>query len=252
MNLTAADTTITIEERTEELVPFVRDLIVGATSGSGKKNSSATTYSHGPMHDPIDWPAVVRAQYSVGWQELIHESRQAPKLITDPLARLSGYRHVITRPRRTAIYKRCSLCPAWRPLLENVENPESVVAALRLFGLTGVADRLTHLRALADDDPDEASMEIESLKSMALFLMGNRNLREPQVSVTPAGFLLLDWRFPSNGVLALEFLPSGMIRFAGISAPATEVFDRRKVNGVLTPEETLDAVRPFTNLIEWW
>ena len=138
--------------------------------------------------------------------------------------------------------------PAGRPRIETASRHEEIIDALRP-GLDEVADRVEYLRSLADDDPDETPVEIESLRAMALFLMGQRQLLEPRIGVTPDGLIQVEWRLPSNGILAMDFLTSGLIRYAAISAPAQPGVDRLSVNGTLPPGETLEAVRPFTALL---
>ena len=89
-------------------------------------------------------------------------------------------------------------------------------------------------------------MSIESLRALALFLMSERQLPDPQIGVTPDGLAQIEWRFPTNGILAMEFLSSGLIRFAAISAPAQRGVERLSVNGTLPKDEVLAAVQPFT------
>ena len=139
-----------------------------------------------------------------------------------------------------------NLLPAWQPQIESGSTHEEIIAVLRLFGLNAIADRLGYLRQLVEDDPDEPSMALESLRSLALFLMSERQLPDPQIGVTPDGLAQIEWRFPNNGILAMEFLSSGLIRFAAISAPAQRGVERLSVNGTLYKEATLEAVRPFT------
>ena len=136
-------------------------------------------------------------------------------------------------------------CARSKFMIATVSTHEEIIAVLSLFGLDAVADRLGYLRSLADDDPDEAPIEIESLRAMALFLMSERQLPDPRVGVTPDGFIQIDWSVQPNGLLAMEFLPSGLIRFAAISAPAQRGIERLNVNGTLPKDEILGAVRPF-------
>ncbi len=125
--------------------------------------------------------------------------------------------------------------------------PEEILAVLRLFGLDAIADRLVYLHSLADDDPDESPIERESLRAMAFFLMSEQQLPDPQIGVTPDGFIQIEWHVPANGILAMEFLPSHLIRFAAVSAPAQRGFERLSVNGTLPRDAALDAVRSFTS-----
>ena len=139
--------------------------------------------------------------------------------------------------------------PAWRPQIKSASTYEEIVAVLRLFGLDTLADRLGYLCSLADDDPDEPRIEVGSLREMALFLMGERQLLDPRIGVTLDGLIQIEWRVPDSGILAMVFLPSGLIRFAAISAPARSGVDRWSVNGMLPKDDALAAVRPFTEHI---
>ena len=145
----------------------------------------------------------------------------------------------------TAARARVPLRPAWRPQIEAAATRVEIVAVLRLFGLDAIANRLGYLRSLADEDPDEKPMEIESMRWMALFLMGQRQLPDPQIGITPDGLAHIEWRFSSNGILAMQFLASGSIRFAAVSAPAETGGERLNVSGTLPKNEALAAVEPF-------
>ncbi|MCE2458175.1 MAG: hypothetical protein J4G14_10215 [Dehalococcoidia bacterium] len=148
--------------------------------------------------------------------------------------------------RSTTIHVKSAHRPPWRPQIVDAATREEIIAVLRLFGLDVVADRLVYLCSLADDDPDEPRIEIESLRAMALFIMSERNLLDPRIGVTPDGLIQIEWRVPDNGVLAMVFLTSGLIRFAAISGPHQPETDRWSVNGTLPREGTLSAVEPFT------
>ena len=136
--------------------------------------------------------------------------------------------------------------PAWRPQIESATSDVEIIAILRLFGLGGIANRLCYLRNLADEEPDETPIEINSLRSMALFLMGERQLHDPQIGVTPDGLAHVEWRLRANGILAMQFLTSGQIRFAALSAAAEPGAERPNVRGTLPQKEILAAVRSFT------
>ena len=131
-------------------------------------------------------------------------------------------------------------------LADTVSKPEVVIAVLRVFRLDAIADRLDYLQRLVEGDPDEPSMVPESLRALVHFLIDEQQLPAPQISVSPDGLAQIEWRIPTNGILAMEFLPSGLIRFAAISAPARSGVERENVNGTLSKDATLDAIRPFT------
>lgn len=133
--------------------------------------------------------------------------------------------------------------------MEIAQTHEQIIAFLRQFGSDKVADRLIYLRRLADIDPEEPSIEIESLRAMGLFLLSERQLPDPQIGVTPDGLMQIEWRFGKNGILAMEFLRSGLVRFAAISAPTQRGFEPQRVNGTLLKADAIEAVRSFIGLI---
>ena len=57
------------------------------------------------------------------------------------------------------------------------DTHEAIIAVLRRSGRGDVADRLVYLRCLAREDPDEAPMDLDSLRAMAHLLMSERQLQ---------------------------------------------------------------------------
>ena len=133
--------------------------------------------------------------------------------------------------------------------IEAANTHEEIIDGLRLFELDAIADRLLYLQQLVEDDPDEPSIEIESLRVLAHFLMSERQLPEPQIGVTPDGFIQIEWPVATNGILAMEFLISGLIRFAAISSRGEPGIDRLRVRGTMPMDATLKAVSPFKRLL---
>ena len=82
---------------------------------------------------------------------------------------------------------------------------------------------------------------------MAIFLMSERHLPDPQIGINPNGLMQIQWRVLSSGLLAIEFLSTEMVRFAGISEPARPGVERVSVNGTLPKDAALEAVQPFTS-----
>ncbi len=168
------------------------------------------------------------------------------KLLAEPVS-TTTFASVVSENWSITAEVKITLLPPWEPQIAAAGTHEEIIAVLRLFGLDAIADRLGYLRGLAADDPDESLIKIESLKALASFLMSERQLLDPEIGVGPDGLAQIQWRIPANGILAMEFLPSGRIRFAAISAPAQHGVERRSVNGTLPKDEALEAVRPFTS-----
>ena len=124
-------------------------------------------------------------------------------------------------------------------------QPDEVVAALSLGGCRAAADRIRDINEMTRDDaPDEPAIVLASLRELALFLLSQRRLADPEIGLSPDGLLLAEWTSAERGVLAMKFLPDGIIQFAGVSA-AGGVGPRLRVHGGLPKDRALDAVRAF-------
>ena len=141
----------------------------------------------------------------------------------------------------------------WQPQIENASTPEEIIDILRRFNLDAIADRLTDLRTLVEDDPEESPMELESLRSLAIFLMSEireRQLPEPEIGVTPDGLVEIAWSLPPhNGILAMDFLPSGQIQYTAISAPAQHGVEPKTTSGTSPKDEIMKNVQSFISLL---
>ena len=129
----------------------------------------------------------------------------------------------------------------------NVATPEKIITALRLCGLIAIADRLSYLHRLVEDHQNEQSINLDSLRELALFFLSERQLVNPQIGVNPDGLVQVEWSIGERGTLAMVFLPSGFIRFAAISAPAQRGVESTRISGTLPKSETMGAIRPFTD-----
>ena len=137
------------------------------------------------------------------------------------------------------------------------------IDALRSHGLNEVDVRLIQLIEMLEEDPEEPDLAIESLRSFAEFFIQEARLPVPQIGAGPEGFVEAEWRIPSNGVrpaasdesywgrgdgiLAMKFLPNGLIRFNGTSGPAGRSKERLRTSGILPRTSTLPAVQTFVS-----
>ena len=99
-------------------------------------------------------------------------------------------------------------------------------------------------------------MSVNSLRGLVMFLLSERWLPHPQISVNPDGLVHAEWRLPGEdrdsddfGVLVLEFRCSGIIGFAAVSAPSPTDASRSRVSGAKPKAEMLQIVQPFTDLL---
>ena len=148
------------------------------------------------------------------------------------------------------------------PLIDFAEENE-IVNALRSHGLNEVAARLVLLREMLDEDPDEPDLAIESLLSFANFFIQEIRLPVPEIGTGPEGFVEAEWRISSNGegiaaseksywgrgdgILAMKFLTTRLIRFAATSGPAGQGKERLRTSGILPRTSILPAVQTFVS-----
>ena len=123
------------------------------------------------------------------------------------------------------------------------ETRTEITSALRESGLEESADRLGYLQRLADEDPDEEPVVIPSLRHLTSFLMDQRHLGQPDIGVSPDGVALAQWCVAGNGILAMDFLGSGLIRFAGTSGPGSQDGESLRVSGTLPKAKALQAIQ---------
>ena len=127
---------------------------------------------------------------------------------------------------------------------------DEIIDVLPLMGLRAIADRLDYLVEISDDDPDEPGMVLGSLRSLALFFVSEPLFVSeqphggPEIGISPDGILLAEWRVRDGGILAMRFLPEGLIQFAAVSRPSGSQQPLR-VHGTLPKDRALAAVRAF-------
>ena len=141
----------------------------------------------------------------------------------------------------------------WEAGLADASNESAIIGILQAEGRPTVADRIRYLYDLAEADDEEQSIHIDSLRHLALFLLENAKLIDPEIGTSPDGLAHAEWTLPDlslerggNGLIAMEFQPSGRIRFAALSAPYRPGVERLTVHGTLPAMETLEAIRMFT------
>ncbi len=222
------------------------DFYPAATGASDALLARITTQSHEFMvrwrPSPTETMPYWFSQHDHSWQRDLSDPRMTVvNAATSPLV------HTYVEQEPHPVTARTGLM-AWfaRPEIDPWSTHEVIIPFLRLQGRSAVADRLIYLRGLAQEDPDESAIESASLRMMAHFLISERRLPDPWVGVTRDGFIQIEWRVLTEGILAMEFLPSGLIHFAAVSGPGESEAERLSVSGTLPKAEALAAVQPFT------
>lgn len=131
----------------------------------------------------------------------------------------------------------------WRRLIDDADSRENVIALVRYFGLDSTANRLAYLDKLAEDDPEEEYIGLESLRRFANFVLA-RHLPTPKIGISPGGLAHAAWWAP-DGILSMDFLPSGKIRFAAVLQDA-----EWDVRGILPPGRMMAKIEPFKRALD--
>ena len=130
--------------------------------------------------------------------------------------------------------------------IEAAETHEQIIEALRECGLTAIAVRLAYLKSLDYDDPEEESMDLESLRGASSLLVEHPEWPKPGIGVGPDGLVGIEWDVAPTGLLAMLFKPSGLISFAATSGPRALGPDRPSVSGTGAADDAVAALASFT------
>ena len=123
----------------------------------------------------------------------------------------------------------------------------AIVEVVRRCEHEAIADRLAYLIELDAEVPDEVPMDIDSLRSVAAFVLSERELYDPGIGVGPDGMVGLSWRLPPNGMIYLRFKGRGPVRY-GVVTPTANDGDRRPhASGAAPVAEVMELVRPYLN-----
>ena len=117
-----------------------------------------------------------------------------------------------------------------------------------------VAGRLSSLIEIFALDPDVGRLMLESVQAVADFFIQN-NPPHPAIVADYDGTLAVEWRLPltlppddvwqnCDGILCLEFLPSGEIEYLG-DARAVGEKKELKIEGVATQKHIMKEIDPF-------
>ena len=185
---------------------------------------------------PIDQCRTIKAVFDkIGWKNAMIT------VMSDATIPVGHDEEKTMRTKYTTLEMQFSLW-SW---IRKATDGEEIAALLNLYDLGSISDRLTYLHKLPADDPDEKPIDLESVRRFAFFIIMNRHrLFEPQISISPDGFVGAEWWMADRGILSVEFLPSEDVKFATIFWQARHDDAQRCINGKLPPDEMLDVIWP--------
>lgn len=126
-------------------------------------------------------------------------------------------------------------------ILANMDD-EAVISKMGEEGFVHIANRLKYLYDVTEED--EEAIKLGSLRNFAKFIMINRNLISPQITVTVNGLIQAVWRQP-QGTLVMNFQESGDIAFTLLFGKGGQGTRRRKLIGELPPDQVMQHVGGF-------
>jgi hypothetical protein len=132
-----------------------------------------------------------------------------------------------------------------------------VLKVLRVFGHEHTAEHIQQYLEDRDLDLDEPPVVIESLRSLAAFIIQEQGLLSPSVGTDPQGLIEAEWHLrdngnpdsmwgKGNGIVSMKFLESGIIQFVALSSPYGEGVQRITKRGESTREFMMSSLGEFT------
>ena len=162
--------------------------------------------------------------------------------------------------------------------IKYADKPEVVIDSLRRDERNDIANQLTGLYEMADEEGED--IVLQSLQQFALFMMREQqstlNTRinstgffiralpteiynttsftiynhpsTPEIGINPDGFIQAIWKVPNYGNLVMDFLPSNDVVFSILFNQDTLGGQQRRVSGVVPQHDIMRYVGEFTDM----
>ncbi|MYB46981.1 MAG: hypothetical protein F4X71_04495 [Cenarchaeum sp. SB0662_bin_33] len=124
-----------------------------------------------------------------------------------------------------------------------VMGDTEVIDALEGHGLVAIANRLKYLYGITEED--EEDVKLNSLRGFAVFVIKNRNVHTPQITITDDGLIQAVWKHPQQGTLVMDFHESGDIAFTLLYGRWDQETERYKLIGELPQDQAILHVKDF-------
>ena len=128
-------------------------------------------------------------------------------------------------------------------------SASAIAAELRRSGRGKTAARVDYLLGLDYDEPEQEPPSEASLRGLAGLLLHAPQLSKPRIFVGPDGLFEAEWLLPNDGVLSLEFLPSGDVRLDCVYEPTSKQVVLTPRSGTHSPARALAAVHLLLPLL---
>ncbi len=127
-------------------------------------------------------------------------------------------------------------------IIKQASCHEDIFSVLNQARCIEIVEQLKFLNDLTNDDPDELPMNLESLKTLAIFFMGHgKYLPDPAIGISPFELLQAEWHNQWSSAV-MKFLPDGNIRYAGVIEDSD---NPKTIQEIAPPHLALENIQEF-------
>ncbi len=114
-----------------------------------------------------------------------------------------------------------------------------------------LADRIQFLFETSKEEyPEETAILPESLKSFVGFLQSAKNLKYPDVVLSPSKNIRAQWRTAPNRHFAAEFLPTGDAHFVIFTPDPKHPDKTNRMSGIVSVDSLMPTAQPH-GVLSW-
>jgi len=113
-----------------------------------------------------------------------------------------------------------------------------------------LAVKLSFLNEVVNEDPDEDSISIDSMRNFISFLQNTTSLKCPNVALTPSNEIHAQWRRAPNRHFTAVFLPTGETRFVIFTPNSKDPEMTDRISGLTSVSALLETIKPH-KVLEW-
>ena len=137
----------------------------------------------------------------------------------------------------------------WESRIRELKTCSEIISVFWEMNMDKTAERLDFLNNLVHEDVNEPSMDLESLREMAIFII-DLKLPKPLIGLTDDGLIEIQWHISPNGLLVMDFLPSKEIEYVAIYPESQDGGRRDRMRGTSSKENLSNKISIFFPLLE--
>ena len=140
-------------------------------------------------------------------------------------------------------------------LREEEETVREIILHIRSHLKADFAHQLANrieflLEAAREEYPDEIAILSKSLRNFIGFLQSEKNLKYPDVMLSPSKNIRAQWRIASNRYFAVEFMVTGNAQFVVFSPDPNHPESTIRLTGLVSIDSLMETVRPH-GVLSW-